>query len=118
MPNSPPTPPAQPGAPLRSAFAGDPDMAELVRQFAEEMPRRIEALTACWEKQEMEELRRLAHQLKGAGGGYGFGEVGEGARRLEDTIESLARSNGRSSGQALRDAFEGLMNLCRRVRAD
>ena len=35
-----------------------------------------------------EELRRLSHQLKGAGGGYGYTSLTEKARQLEDAAKA------------------------------
>lgn len=104
-----------PPPPLRSAVAHEPDMAEVVAIFVAGMPQRVGAMVACWEAQTLEQLRRLAYQLRGASSGYGFPAVGEGARRLEDSLEALARNTGKSSTQALRDAFEELVALCRRV---
>lgn len=103
------------GAPLRSEFAGDADMADIVRLFVEEMPTRVEALARCWEEQHFSELQRLAHQLKGASGGYGFHDLGTSAGHLERTLETLATSQGKSTNQALRKAFEDLLTLCKRV---
>jgi len=51
-------------APLRSDFHDDPDMKDIVRAFLEEIP-------------------RVVHQMKGAGGGYGFQEISNAAAQLE-----------------------------------
>jgi HPt (histidine-containing phosphotransfer) domain-containing protein len=66
-----------PHTPLRSSLAGDPDMAELVDMFLEELPQRLTVLTTAVDAGDIETLRRLAHQLKGAAGGYGFGDASQ-----------------------------------------
>ena len=39
---------------------------------------------------DLEELRRVVHQLKGAGGGYGFPKITEIAARAEANIKAQA----------------------------
>jgi len=91
------TDPSGDATPIKSTFAGDPEMKELVEFFVEKMPERIAALEACANEGAIDELRSIAHQLKGAGGSYGFPQVTESARKLEETssvaggIEDLRR---------------------------
>ena len=73
--------------PIRSVYESDPDMVDLIRSFARELPNRAEVVEDLLSKGEMEELRSLAHQLKGAGGGYGFPIVTERAASLEHAIK-------------------------------
>jgi len=75
---------------IRSAYENDPDMLEIVREFAGELPARIAKLEAHLAANEMRELQTLAHQLKGAGGGYGFAQITEVASRLEQALKSGA----------------------------
>ncbi len=69
--------------PVYSSFSDDPDFAELVEFFVDAIPERIELLRESFQKQDIEQLRTIAHQLKGAGGGYGFEELSTHAARLE-----------------------------------
>jgi HPt (histidine-containing phosphotransfer) domain-containing protein len=71
---------------LRSSFAVDPEMAELVALFVTELPTRIGVLRDAFEAGDFDSVRRLAHQLKGAGGGYGFPSISEAAGRVEAEI--------------------------------
>jgi HPt (histidine-containing phosphotransfer) domain-containing protein len=73
--------------PIRSIYENDPDMAELVRGFATELPNRAQSLEDLLAEQNWEELRRVAHQLKGAGGGYGFSQVTDFAASLERALK-------------------------------
>lgn len=102
--------------PLHSEFAGDPDMAELVDLFVQEMPQRIEQIHAAWHAQELGQVQRLAHQLKGASGGYGYPTLGEAAARLEKTLNQLSEGSQGASLLELRGKFDELIDLLRRVR--
>ena len=114
MPPGPP--PSQ--QPITSAFADDPEMVDLVKLFVSEMPARVEMLRACWSQQRFDELRRLAHQLMGACGGYGFDQVGDSAARLESALDELAAGGAEATLQGLRTQVESLIALCGRVRAE
>lgn len=72
---------------IRSAYENDPDMLEIVREFAGELPARIAKLEAHLAANELRELQTLAHQLKGAGGGYGFPQITELAASLESALK-------------------------------
>lgn len=99
--------------PIRSEFADDPDMAELVLEFVESMPERAASLREAFESSDREGLRRMAHQLKGACGGYGFGPVGEAAGALESGLRSL--DDGEPLG-TIRSMVDELVSMCDRVR--
>lgn len=71
------------GAPIHSSVADDPEMTELVAAFVERLPDQVHALRAAAETGDLERVQRLAHQLKGAAGGYGFLPVSEEAAALE-----------------------------------
>ncbi len=93
--------------PIRSIYEDDPDMLEIVREFAAELPRRVEEIEACLEAGRMAELQTLAHQLKGAGGGYGFGQVTEAAAGLEQVVkegaeQSVVKDRARALCEVLR----------------
>ena len=68
---------------IRSQYAADPDLAEVLGQFVAGLPRQIEAMSLAAKAGRREELQRLAHRLKGAGGSYGYPELTEAARELE-----------------------------------
>lgn len=79
---------AQDQTPIYSTFGNDPDFAELVEMFIDEIPVRMQALMDAFDSGDAEQVRRLAHQLKGAGGSYGFGEMTAPAAALEQAIKS------------------------------
>jgi signal transduction histidine kinase/CheY-like chemotaxis protein/HPt (histidine-containing phosphotransfer) domain-containing protein len=73
---------------LRSQFADDPDMQEVLKEFVANLPQRVAELTDHVENCNLEELRHLAHQLKGAAGGYGFPAITEAAAIAEKGVKS------------------------------
>jgi HPt (histidine-containing phosphotransfer) domain-containing protein len=101
---------ANPGTYYYSTLASDPDLAEIVEMFIDEMPDRIAALKSEFETSNWEGLGRLAHQLKGAAGSYGFSQITSLAANLELAIR---QSQGEA---AVNSAYEQLTNGCSRIR--
>ncbi len=97
--------------PIRSEYADDAGMRELVESFVSEMPERLRALEAAFESGERDSLRRLAHQMKGACGGYGFDTLSESASRLERALD------GSDELSSLRRQLDELVSMCSRVVA-
>ncbi len=103
--------PIQAFGPMYSTLADDPDLAEIVTLFVDEMPERIDNLARLLEGHDREPLRRAAHQLKGAAGSYGFEPITAAAARLEDAIRQSRID------QDIRRACDDLIALCRQARA-
>ncbi|MFN3167466.1 MAG: Hpt domain-containing protein [Phycisphaeraceae bacterium] len=110
MPADSPNP--APNPPLQSTLADDPDMAELVSFFVEEMGERVESINAAALDQDLSQLRTVAHQLKGAAGGYGFAPISDCAASLEQLIDA---SDPSADAEALREQVDALIDLCRRA---
>jgi signal transduction histidine kinase/CheY-like chemotaxis protein/HPt (histidine-containing phosphotransfer) domain-containing protein len=70
----------------------DPEIRAVVVEFLDGIVPRLEAMSAALEAEDLDELARLAHALKGSGGTAGFECFTEPAAR----VESLAKA-GRSS---------------------
>jgi histidine phosphotransfer protein HptB len=96
-----------------SSLASDPDsdLVELIDQFVQEMPDRIEALESQLRNRNWEQLTKLAHQLKGAAGSYGFEVITPCAQRLESAAKAAQEED------KILAALNELLDLCRRVRA-
>jgi signal transduction histidine kinase/DNA-binding response OmpR family regulator len=73
--------------PLVSTYADDPDMIEAIREFVDELPRHTALLQKCLDESNLARLEMAVHQLKGAGGGYGFDVVTELASAAEQCIK-------------------------------
>lgn len=103
---------AQHGTPLYSSLASDPDMVELVQTFVCDLQGRIDALRTAGDAGDWAEVRRLAHQLVGAGGGYGFGEISTAAAEVESGIRDGCPA------EQIRAALDEMISLCLRACAD
>ncbi|MEM9414787.1 MAG: Hpt domain-containing protein [Planctomycetota bacterium] len=88
-------------------------MAELIAFFSGELKNRISAIQDSLENQDRDTLLRLAHQLKGSAGGYGYPSISEAAARLE----AESRQAADDDTAALHAAAAELIALCDRVRA-
>ena len=96
---------------IYSALAADPDLAELVEMFVDEMPQRIATLVEHYDSGNWDALGRTAHQLKGAVGSYGFHELTPYAAALEQAVR------GGGSQDEIQQCLEQLIQHCRMVKA-
>jgi signal transduction histidine kinase/CheY-like chemotaxis protein/HPt (histidine-containing phosphotransfer) domain-containing protein len=107
----PPAPLAETAPLLHSSFAADPEMVEIIVRFVASLPERVAAIRAAARGAEPDVLLRLVHQLKGAAGGYGFGEIGVRAFDVEEALR------GGSEQAVVLRLIEELAELCERARA-
>ncbi len=99
------------GAMLVSTMVDDEDMKEIVHQFVRDLPDRSSAILRASRASDLQTLKRLAHQLMGSAGGYGFPEITDAARAVEQAAVQ-------GVGPPLLEAqVQLLANLCRRARA-
>lgn len=96
--------------PVYSSFGTDPDMLDLVQEFVVALPDRAAAIEAATAAQDLETVRRLAHQLKGASGGYGFEAIGQAAASLESSVKAAAAMS------EVTGRVQELVSLCRRAK--
>jgi len=95
---------------IHSTIAADPVLGEIVALFVQEMPDRIETLLARAEANDWDAVGRTAHQLKGALGSHGFGQLTPIAKQLESSVrEGLPE-------EEVREALDELVTICGRLR--
>ncbi len=70
-----------------SQFIDDPDMAEIIQGFVGRLAGQLGAMRQTLADGQHEELRRLAHKLKGAGGSYGYPSLTDACKVLEDAAK-------------------------------
>jgi len=70
-----------------SEYAEDADLVELIDEFVAGQEKGIESMRKAMENGDYEGLRRLAHQMKGAGGSYGYQMLTEAAKVLEEAAK-------------------------------
>jgi HPt (histidine-containing phosphotransfer) domain-containing protein len=109
------TPPAGHGAkhPLLSDYHDDADMRPIVMMFLSEIPTRIETLQRHLASADRASFRRVVHQIKGAGGGYGFHPISDAAARLERCLDAA----GDRWAQECHAHFDGLLTVLRQAHA-
>lgn len=88
--------------PVRSQFADDPDFHELLHLFIESLNEQRADIRSVFENRQWDDLARIAHQLKGAGGGYGFPGLTEKAASLE---VAACEENETEVGSILEELF-------------
>jgi PAS domain S-box-containing protein len=93
---------------IPSVFRNDPDMAGVIAEFVGQLPERLAEMRRAADNGLWEDLRRLAHQLKGAGGSYGYACLTDAARELESHAKP-------EDAEAAVLALNRLASLCGRV---
>jgi CheY-like chemotaxis protein len=68
---------------LESIFINKPVIVRILPEFLGCLDARVQALSEALAGGNFEDLRRLAHQLKGAGGSYGYPPISAAAVKLE-----------------------------------
>lgn len=96
--------------PILSEYASDADMRELVEFFVGELDDRVSAIRAAFETGDADRLRTLAHQIKGAAGGYGFPSISDQAAEVERSL--LAEEAAVSQ---ISEKVEDLLGMLRRA---
>lgn len=91
----------------------DIELTELKREFLEEAEAKILEIRSHIDgggtpsRESVKRMSDLAHQLKGAGGSYGYAEISSHAARLEDAIESIGEDGG-NAGSSLDPLVDAL----------
>ncbi len=79
---------------LYSELRDDPNLSELVAAFVDGLPAKIARIDHAFSSGEMLDLARIAHQLKGAAGGYGYPSISEAARHVEHHARARVTAHG------------------------
>lgn len=74
---------------IRSEFADESDMRPLVDKFVDGLHEHISVCLDSLVADDLPTLKRRAHQIKGAGGGYGFPLLSDSAEMLESAVEQV-----------------------------
>jgi HPt (histidine-containing phosphotransfer) domain-containing protein len=96
-------------SPLRSTFADDPTMADLLEIYGTALGVHVHKLRTHIAKNDAEEIRRELHQLKGSGKSFGYPAITEKAAAVEAGLRAG------SAVMAARRELEGLIGLLESV---
>ncbi len=91
-----------------SEYADDADLVELIEEFVAGLEEDLESMRKVLEDGDYDGLRRLAHQMKGAGGSYGYPMLTEVAKILEEAAKT-------KDAEACTTALEEFEVLCQAV---
>ncbi len=83
----------------------DPELDELRREFLAEAREKVEEIQAALnegsDSASIERLTYLSHQLKGAGGSYGYERISSEAAEIEKAAERIAEGSARNVSASL-----------------
>lgn len=85
---------------------------EILNNFLAVLPRRIEQIEDLLKAADFQQVAHLAHQLKGAGGGYGFPGLSARAAALETHAKASP-----PSAEMLADSVRDLRDYQSRLRS-
>ncbi|HPC86164.1 MAG TPA: Hpt domain-containing protein [Smithellaceae bacterium] len=80
----------------------DEDLQDLIPGYLENRRKDVEELQGALERSDFEVIRVLGHKMKGSGGGYGFDEISEIGRTLEDAAKQSQAEKIREEIRRLR----------------
>ena len=72
---------------VSSLPSDDTDLCEIVAEFVDRLHAQLVAMQGAFDRGDLDELGRLAHWLKGAGGSAGFDAFTAPAKRLETVVK-------------------------------
>ena len=72
---------------IYSELADEVELVEIIDEFVAGLSEQVRVMREELKHGQYEDLRRLAHQLKGAGGSYGYAKLSEVARGLEQAAK-------------------------------
>lgn len=93
----------------RSEFEDDPIIGPVLNIFLESIPERMATLDRAVEAASREDITKIAHQLRGSAGAFGFSGITVAAGKLEDAVIT-----GQNL-QKIKDLAKALMALTNRT---
>jgi HPt (histidine-containing phosphotransfer) domain-containing protein len=97
--------------PLISEYSNDPEMGDLIEEFVTGLSGTVAHLRNALAEGDVACVKRIAHQMKGAGGGYGFRALTSVGSDLENAVHGEAAITPLVLAQA-----EKFIATCRRAQ--
>ena len=76
------------GGTIASTMSDYPGMKKIIAEYVESLPGEIRKMQDMLNRGDMPPLRRVVHQLRGTGGGYGFDLISDLAGNVETAIDA------------------------------
>lgn len=73
---------------VSAVLADEPDIYDLVEEFVDGLTSRIDEFQQAYQQLDWDRLTVLAHQLKGAGGSYGYPDLSALAAAMESCFRN------------------------------
>jgi PAS domain S-box-containing protein len=73
---------------IKSSHSSNPRIMEIVPEFVAGLPVQVSNMTGLLEQNDLPAVQKIAHQLLGSAGGYGFAPVSQLARTVEQSIKA------------------------------
>ena len=86
----------------------DPDLEELVPEFIDNMKNEVKRINALITKNDMKEIQRIGHSLKGTGGSYGFNEITDIGIEIEEAAKKSDKEAIMRLGSRLDNYLSGV----------
>jgi HPt (histidine-containing phosphotransfer) domain-containing protein len=77
------------GATIASTLRDYPGMKKIIAEYVADLPGEVRKMQDLLNRGDMQPLRRVVHQLRGTGGGYGFELISDTAARAEEAIDAV-----------------------------
>ena len=93
------------GEVIRSEFADDPDLVSVIEEFVDGLAAHVGSMEDALKRGQLAVVEREAHQLKGAGGSYGYPSLTNAARIVEEAAKA-------GDGETVAAAVGAVKKLC------
>jgi len=101
--------PADGSGRIKSSYAGNPQIMAIIPEFVHGLPGKVRNMSNFLERNDLPGLQKLAHQLLGTCGGYGFAMVSQPARTVEQSIQTG------QPAESITPAVKSLIEVIRRI---
>jgi CheY-like chemotaxis protein len=95
-----------------SKFINQPEMTALIQRFVGRIGDQLNAMRKAMVNHEHEELRSLAHQTKGAGGSYGYPQLTDACKVLEDAARARNEAAENAAFNKVAVLVRAIENAC------
>jgi HPt (histidine-containing phosphotransfer) domain-containing protein len=97
--------------PLKSTYANDQAIADILPLFLNNMPKYVGDLDSHIEHRDWAGAARVCHDLKGTAGGYGYPDIVRATQRLESELKQG------QDFELIMTYLNDVRTLCERARA-
>lgn len=86
----------------------DKDLEDLIPGYLENRKKDIVSIENALPKNNFDEIQNLGHRMKGSGGGYGFQEITEIGKTIEDAAKEKNTTQIKNSLDQLKDYLNNI----------